>query len=138
MRKHCLFCYLFLLHQDILENESINLDWMFRYSLINDLVKVRGDQTESASKQTNKKNIKRQIWSINLDDVFREMVSERSLLDVMFNALCALETENEMPRLPWFHMEGLWKSEWGRAREQGGREHVQKCFSGSAQRKKLK
>ncbi|KAL8204149.1 UNVERIFIED_CONTAM: Nitrogen permease regulator 2 [Gekko kuhli] len=25
--------------QDILENESINLDWMFRYSLINDLVK---------------------------------------------------------------------------------------------------
>lgn len=27
--------------QDILENESINLDWMFRYSLINDIVKVR-------------------------------------------------------------------------------------------------
>ncbi|CAF93562.1 unnamed protein product, partial [Tetraodon nigroviridis] len=26
--------------QDILENESINLDWMFRYSLINDIVKV--------------------------------------------------------------------------------------------------
>lgn len=26
--------------QDILENDSINLDWMFRYSLINDLVKV--------------------------------------------------------------------------------------------------
>ncbi|XP_070106775.1 atrial natriuretic peptide receptor 2 isoform X7 [Equus przewalskii] len=25
--------------QDILENDSINLDWMFRYSLINDLVK---------------------------------------------------------------------------------------------------
>uniref|UniRef100_M4A2H5 Guanylate cyclase n=1 Tax=Xiphophorus maculatus TaxID=8083 RepID=M4A2H5_XIPMA len=25
--------------QDILENESINLDWMFRYSLINDIVK---------------------------------------------------------------------------------------------------
>ncbi|CAL8405941.1 unnamed protein product [Arctogadus glacialis] len=25
--------------QDILENESINLDWMFRYSLINDVVK---------------------------------------------------------------------------------------------------
>lgn len=28
------------LPQDILENESINLDWMFRYSLINDIVKV--------------------------------------------------------------------------------------------------
>lgn len=27
--------------QDILENESINLDWMFRYALINDIVKVR-------------------------------------------------------------------------------------------------
>ncbi|XP_078240328.1 atrial natriuretic peptide receptor 2 isoform X3 [Pogona vitticeps] len=27
--------------QDILENESISLDWMFRYSLINDIVKVR-------------------------------------------------------------------------------------------------
>lgn len=27
-------------YQDILENDSINLDWMFRYSLINDLVKV--------------------------------------------------------------------------------------------------
>uniref|UniRef100_H3C6S4 guanylate cyclase n=1 Tax=Tetraodon nigroviridis TaxID=99883 RepID=H3C6S4_TETNG len=26
--------------QDILENESINLDWMFRYSLINDIVKT--------------------------------------------------------------------------------------------------
>ncbi|MED6253188.1 Nitrogen permease regulator 2, partial [Ataeniobius toweri] len=25
--------------QDILENENINLDWMFRYSLINDIVK---------------------------------------------------------------------------------------------------
>ncbi|XP_032532207.1 atrial natriuretic peptide receptor 2 [Chiroxiphia lanceolata] len=25
--------------QDVLENESINLDWMFRYSLINDIVK---------------------------------------------------------------------------------------------------
>lgn len=30
----------FVLSQDILENESINLDWMFRYSLINDIVKV--------------------------------------------------------------------------------------------------
>jgi len=32
----------FVLSQDILENESINLDWMFRYSLINDIVKVCG------------------------------------------------------------------------------------------------
>ncbi|RXN17514.1 atrial natriuretic peptide receptor 2-like protein [Labeo rohita] len=30
---------LFELKHDILENESINLDWMFRYSLINDIVK---------------------------------------------------------------------------------------------------
>lgn len=29
-----------VLSQDVLENESINLDWMFRYSLINDIVKV--------------------------------------------------------------------------------------------------
>ena len=29
-----------VLPQDVLENESINLDWMFRYSLINDIVKV--------------------------------------------------------------------------------------------------
>lgn len=28
-----------MLPQDVLENESINLDWMFRYSLINDIVK---------------------------------------------------------------------------------------------------
>lgn len=26
--------------QDILENDSITLDWMFKYSLINDIVKV--------------------------------------------------------------------------------------------------
>lgn len=26
--------------QDILENESITLDWMFRYSLTNDIIKV--------------------------------------------------------------------------------------------------
>lgn len=31
---------LHVLPQDVLENESINLDWMFRYSLINDIVKV--------------------------------------------------------------------------------------------------
>lgn len=36
----------FVLSQDILENESINLDWMFRYSLINDIVKVC-EKTES-------------------------------------------------------------------------------------------
>ena len=29
-----------VLLQDIMENESITLDWMFRYSLINDIVKV--------------------------------------------------------------------------------------------------
>ena len=29
-----------MLPQDVLENESINLDWMFRYSLINDIIKV--------------------------------------------------------------------------------------------------
>lgn len=33
-------CMCLCLKQDILENESINLDWMFRYSLINDIVKV--------------------------------------------------------------------------------------------------
>lgn len=37
----------FLYFKDILENESINLDWMFRYSLINDIVKVRRCQTGS-------------------------------------------------------------------------------------------
>ncbi|PIO31636.1 hypothetical protein AB205_0046690 [Aquarana catesbeiana] len=31
---------LFELKHDILENDSINLDWMFRNSLINDIVKV--------------------------------------------------------------------------------------------------
>lgn len=38
-------CHCLCLNQDILENESINLDWMFRYSLINDIVKVRVRQT---------------------------------------------------------------------------------------------
>lgn len=38
------FFDLLSLFQDILENESINLDWMFRYSLINDIVKVSGLQ----------------------------------------------------------------------------------------------
>lgn len=59
----------FFFYQDILENESINLDWMFRYSLINDIVKVRGGQTESASKQKKNRN-QRQVWNINLYDVF--------------------------------------------------------------------
>lgn len=48
------------LNQDILENESINLDWMFRYSLINDIVKVCAGQAEPAGnwtvKQKGKKN----------------------------------------------------------------------------------
>lgn len=42
------FLFVFGFSQDILENESINLDWMFRYSLINDIVKVCAGQTESA------------------------------------------------------------------------------------------
>lgn len=33
-------CLTLSAQQDILENESINLDWMFRYSLTNDIVKV--------------------------------------------------------------------------------------------------
>lgn len=37
--------FILSLFKDILENESINLDWMFRYSLINDIVKVRRCQT---------------------------------------------------------------------------------------------
>lgn len=37
-------------NQDILENESINLDWMFRYSLINDIVKVCGCRYEEKTK----------------------------------------------------------------------------------------
>lgn len=39
----CIVCTLFtcLFVQDILENDSITLDWMFKYSLINDIVKVR-------------------------------------------------------------------------------------------------
>lgn len=45
LRFFCWYCCYF---QDILENESINLDWMFRYSLINDIVKVSGALTESA------------------------------------------------------------------------------------------
>lgn len=61
--------FFFFFYQDILENESINLDWMFRYSLINDIVKVRGGQTESASKQKKNRN-QRQVWNINLYDVF--------------------------------------------------------------------
>ena len=38
--------------QDILENDSINLDWMFRYSLINDVVKVR-TLTQGTDARTN-------------------------------------------------------------------------------------
>lgn len=38
--------------QDILENESINLDWMFRYSLINDIVKVRVSPTTETRHKT--------------------------------------------------------------------------------------
>lgn len=33
-------CPTLIAQQDILENESITLDWMFRYSLTNDIVKV--------------------------------------------------------------------------------------------------
>lgn len=40
-------------HQDILENESINLDWMFRYSLINDIVKVGVQSSRWVQKQNN-------------------------------------------------------------------------------------
>lgn len=67
VKVSCFFFFFF--YQDILENESINLDWMFRYSLINDIVKVRGGQTESASKQIKNRN-QRQVWNINLYDVF--------------------------------------------------------------------
>jgi serine/threonine protein kinase len=34
--------------QDILENEHFKLDWMFRYSLMHDIVKVRGVITVQA------------------------------------------------------------------------------------------
>lgn len=46
--KWDIYCFDFtslVILQDILENESINLDWMFRYSLINDVVKVCISQT---------------------------------------------------------------------------------------------
>lgn len=33
-------CLTLTAQQDILENESITLDWMFRYSLTRDIVKV--------------------------------------------------------------------------------------------------
>lgn len=32
--------FLFMTFQDLMESDSITLDWMFRYSLINDIVKV--------------------------------------------------------------------------------------------------
>lgn len=56
--------------QDILENESINLDWMFRYSLINDIVKVReweGVKPQrhfQLQKKTKKKQTKRRFVSL--------------------------------------------------------------------------
>ncbi|CAL1275893.1 unnamed protein product [Larinioides sclopetarius] len=34
--------------QDVLKNESLDLDWMFRYSLINDIVKVRYKESKLA------------------------------------------------------------------------------------------
>lgn len=46
----CLRC-----NQDILENESINLDWMFRYSLINDIVKVRFRAAAGSNQNQNKR-----------------------------------------------------------------------------------
>lgn len=46
----CLRC-----NQDILENESINLDWMFRYSLINDIVKVRFRPAAGSNQNQNKR-----------------------------------------------------------------------------------
>lgn len=47
----CSIFDLFCFPQDILENESINLDWMFRYSLINDIVKVGGGQTVNKNRR---------------------------------------------------------------------------------------
>ena len=44
--------------QDILENESITLDWMFRYSLTNDIVKVGpGWSSHMAQRLTNSTGI---------------------------------------------------------------------------------
>lgn len=37
--------------QDILENESITLDWMFRYSLTNDIVKVGPEEPMGGSRE---------------------------------------------------------------------------------------
>lgn len=79
---------LLLFFQDILENESINLDWMFRYSLINDIVKVRGGQTENAV--NNKTEVK-----CRTEALCYMMFSYKcwSLFNVKLDALCALETQ---------------------------------------------
>lgn len=80
-----IFSLVFFL-QDILENESINLDWMFRYSLINDIVKVcvkNGDET----------HVKEGMKVPN--DC---LLAERSLVDAAFSSLVCLRDAQSKER----------------------------------------
>lgn len=110
----CCCCYL----QDILENESINLDWMFRYSLINDIVKVSGALTESARVLITE--IRGRDDTLICLTFSYERCQKVTIQCYIRHFVCHSETEKKMSRLPWFHMEGLWKSECGREREQEG------------------
>lgn len=93
--------------QDILENESINLDWMFRYSLINDIVKVRATPEPG--------------WELkkNCEDETHVEEGVRALHDCLqrghrstpHSALLCLGDAGEAEKkknsqLPWFRAEG--------------------------------
>lgn len=97
----------FLYFKDILENESINLDWMFRYSLINDIVKVRRCQTGSTGIDLKSHTC---FWKIV---PFSLCWKKR---------LCALwRCTQKMSGLPWFLM-----GSFSESRRREGERNVQK------------
>lgn len=81
--------------QDILENESINLDWMFRYSLINDIVKVRATpEPVGELKTATRRMLKRGESAEWLSP--SERLPERSLVDAAFSSLvCRRDTQSK-------------------------------------------
>ena len=75
----------FLFFQDILENESINLDWMFRYSLINDIVKVGGHTESSVNKSQDYRFT--DTWVLGFGR-YQTQIRYQCLINNLFASLC--------------------------------------------------
>lgn len=73
-----------------MENESINLDWMFRYSLINDIVKVCAGQAEPAGNWTVKQKEKKMLTCVGVS-LFKEKKNLKSVRKVTHYVHCFVD-----------------------------------------------